>query len=136
MIEEKLNQLEKAHARLYNNYKNLFEDFFNYRKQTNDRIDNLIDQINELKKTSETKSNNSTELVIGGRYVDKIKNILGVTDIINYKGKQFKTYTLQLKEKEQIFEAFISNQFDVRIGHTIGFTYDNNNQLRSVKIYE
>ena len=130
--EEKLQQLELAHARLFNQFNTLHQDFISYKDVMEERLVNLKGLIN-LSSTEEEpglpeKLQNNVE------YKGVITEVVTSTPT-KWKEMDYTNWEVRLEGKETyVMVAFIPTEYKLAAGDKVRFTYAHPFQLRKLKI--
>ena len=131
--EERIQQLELAHARLFNQYQNLIQDFENLTEQLDDRF-------SELKSFIVASSIQKDE---APALPDKLQNNVEykgvITEVVTstptkWKDMEYTNWEVRLEGKETyVMVAFIPTEYKLAAGDKVRFTYAHPFQLRKLK---
>ena len=131
--EERFQQLELAHARLFNQYQNLSKDFENLTEQLDDRF-------SELKSFIVASSIQKDE---APALPDKLQNNVEykgvITEVVTstptkWKDMEYTNWEVRLEGKETyVMVAFIPTEYKLAAGDKVRFTYAHPFQLRKLK---
>lgn len=130
--EERFQQLELAHARLFNQFNTLHQDFISYKDVMVEQLSNLKGLIN-LPSTEEAtalpdKLQNNVE------YKGIINEVVGSTPT-KWKNMDYTNWEVRLEGKEKyVMIAFIPTEYKLAAGDKVRFTYGQPFQLRKLKI--
>jgi len=124
-IEERLNQLEKAHSRLNNQYQNLLKDF-ELLNSTTKKINEdwyqfykgLDIEIKYLKRDIPQQ-----EFIDGNRYKDIIEEIISSEDVIWNKQK-YTNLLVKLKSRPEVYSTFVLERNKPRINDKVTFIFN------------
>lgn len=139
-IEEELQMVKTAHSRLFNQLKQLESDFNSLIVDSNQTNINLGNKIKELQEQIVEISNTQTPkvkqpFVIDNTYRETISAVLS-TNQVEWNNGQYVNYEIKLKDREEIYTAFISLKYRLVPGFIIKFTYNDNGKLKNIKIIE
>lgn len=129
--EEKLQQLELAHARLYNQFNILQQDFIKYKEVMDERLVNLKGLINlssteDIPELPETLSN-------GKEYKAVITEVIKSTPV-KWKNMEYTNWEVKLQGKDKyVYVAFIPTEHQLVPGDNVRFTYGTPFQLKKLK---
>jgi hypothetical protein len=132
-VEEDLKMMKTAHSRLLNQHKELKELVLRIMDEQIKLEKYVQEQLIELNNTQSPKV--KSQFVIGNRYREKIIEIISSKQV-EWQGSQYVSYVIKLKEREEIYTAFISLKYNLVSGFMIDFTYEGEGKLRSIKIME
>lgn len=129
--EEKLQQLELAHARLYNQFNTLHQDFVKYREVIEERLTNLKELIN-LSSTEEEKELPET-LLTNTEYKAVISKVVKSTST-KWKNMDYTNWELKLEGKDDyLYVAFIPTEHQLAVGDSVRFIYAHPFQLKKLR---
>ena len=129
--EERLLQLEVAHARLFNQYQNLSKDFENLTEQLDDKFGELksfivASSIEEAAELPET-------LVHNKDYTGVIAAVIKSTPT-KWNNKEWTNWEVKLEGKEDYaYIAFIPTEHQLAAGDKVRFQYVHPFQLKKLK---
>jgi hypothetical protein len=129
--EEKLERLQIALVRLVNHNRDIdtrLSELEEYAKEKH--IPELYSKLFDISSKIPKK-----EFEIGRCYVDTIKEIISVSDLIEFSNKNFYKYELILESAPEIHNAFILSTLKIQKGARIKFEYQEGFNLKKVKIY-
>jgi hypothetical protein len=139
-IEEEIQMIKTAHSRLFNQLKQLESDFNSLIVDSNlcntniaNSIKDLQEQLVELRNTQPPKV--KPALIIDNVYRERISEIISGNKV-EWNNGQYMNYEIKLKDREEIFNAFISIKYRLVPGFIIKFTYSDNSKLKNIRIIE
>ena len=132
--EERIQQLEQAHSRLFNNYNTLHQDFLNYR----DVMVEEVAALKELIKSVQPKENEvqglPDELKNGIEYKAVIAEVLKSKDV-KWQNMDYTNWEIRLVGKEEyVYVAFIPTGISLEAGNNVRFTYAQPFQCKKLKV--
>jgi hypothetical protein len=129
--EERFQQLEQAHARLYNNFNTLHQDFVQYREVMQEELINLKGLIN-LSSTEEVVDLPET-LVHNKDYTGVIAAVLKSTPT-KWNNNDWTNWEVKLEGKDDYaYIAFIPSEHQLSAGDKVRFQYVHPFQLKKLK---
>jgi hypothetical protein len=129
--EEKLQQLELAHARLFNQFNTLHQDFIKYKDVMQEQLTNLKGLIN-LSSTEEEEGLPET-LITNKEYKAVISKIVKSTPT-KWNNKEWTNWELKIEGKDEyVYVAFIPTEHQLAVGDNVRFTYANPFQLKKLR---
>ena len=133
-IEEKVQQLEQAHSRLFNNYNTLHQDFTNYRNVMIEELSKLQQLVKSLQPKEEEIPVLPDTLINGKEYKAVITEIIKYTNVI-WKDIPYTNWELKIEGKDKyVYVAFIPTENQLKPGDKVRFIYTNPFQLRKLKL--
>lgn len=130
--EERLQQLELAHARLFNQFNTLHQDFVNYKEVMQEQLSNLKGLIN-LSSTEEVVELPET-LVHNKDYTGVIAAVIKSTPT-KWNNKEWTNWEVKLEGKEDYaYIAFIPTEHQLAAGDKVKFQYVHPFQLKKLKL--
>ena len=130
--EERFQQLEQAHGRLYNNFNTLHQDFVSYR----DVMQEQLSELKELIKQSSTEEqvvDLPETLVHNKDYTGVIAAVIKSTPT-KWNNKDWTNWELKLEGKEDYaYIAFIPTEHQLAAGDKVKFQYVHPFQLKKLK---
>lgn len=131
--EERIQQLEQAHSRLFNQFNTLHQDFIQHRMVYQEQIDLLKQEITSLQNKEEPAVKELPEnLYAGTEYVGVISEVVKKTPT-KWKDMEYCNWQLKLQGKEEHYIAFIPLSIELVAGDKVRFTYAHPFQLRKLK---
>ena len=136
IIEKDLEMVKTAHGRLYNQFKQLENDFNSLIVESNlsninlnNKIKELQEVINNITITPQPKENFKE----GSSYTGIISEIITIEET-KWKNKDFLNLEIKLVGREELFKIFIIKENKLNTGNKIRFTYQLENKLYQVKV--
>jgi hypothetical protein len=128
--EERFQQLELAHARLYNQFNTLHEDFVQYREVMEEQLINLKGLIN----TSTEEEVELPETLIHNKdYTGVIAAVLKSTPT-KWNNNDWTNWEVKLEGKDDYaYIAFIPSEHQLCAGDKVKFQYVHPFQLKKLK---
>ena len=133
--EERFQQLEQAHSRLFNQFNTLHQDFFSYKEA-------VKEQVQQLKDMLATYSINLQQIQVqplpeklqaNNDYTAVISEIVTSTPT-KWKDMDYTNWEVKLEGKDKyVFVAFIPTEHQLTAGDLVRFTYAHPFQLRKLK---
>lgn len=132
--EERIQQLEQAHSRLFNNFNTLHQDFVQYRNVMVEEVSTLKEMIKSLQPKEEVIPVLPDNLINGKEYKAVVTDVIKFTNVI-WKNIPYTNWELKLEGKDQyVYVAFIPTEVKIVPGTKVRFTYANPFQLRKLKL--
>ena len=129
--EERFQQLEQAHARLYNNFNTLHQDFISYKEVMQEELINLKGLIN-LSSTEEVVELPET-LIHNKDYTGVISAVLKSTPT-KWNNNDWTNWEVKLEGKsDYAYIAFIPSEHQLAAGDKVKFQYVHPFQLKKLK---
>jgi hypothetical protein len=129
--EERFQQLELAHARLYNQYQNLIEDFDNLKEQLDERFSDLKSFI--VASSTEEVVDLPETLVHNKDYTGVISAVLKSTPT-KWNNNDWTNWEVKLEGKDDYaYIAFIPSEHILAAGDKVRFQYVHPFQLKKLK---
>lgn len=129
--EERFQQLELAHARLYNQFNTLHQDFISYKEVMVEQLQNLKGLIN-LSSTEEVVDLPET-LVHNKDYTGVIAAVLKSTPT-KWNNNDWTNWEVKLEGKDDYaYIAFIPSEHQLTAGDKVRFQYVHPFQLKKLK---
>jgi hypothetical protein len=130
--EERFQQLELAHARLFNQYQNLTKDFENLTEQLDERFSDLKSFIVASSIKEEPAALPET-LVHNKDYTAVISTVLKSTPT-KWNNNDWTNWEVKLEGKEDyVYIAFIPSEHQLTAGDKVRFQYVHPFQLKKLK---
>jgi hypothetical protein len=129
--EERFQQLEQAHARLYNNFNTLHQDFISYKEVMQEQLTNLKGLIN-LSSTEEVVELPET-LIHNKDYTGVISSVIKSTPT-KWNNNDWTNWEVKLEGKDDYaYIAFIPSEHILAAGDKDKFQYVHPFQLKKLK---
>jgi|694.fasta_scaffold47907_6 hypothetical protein len=129
--EERFQQLELAHARLYNQYQNLIEDFDNLKEQLDERFSDLKSFI--VASSTEEVVELPETLIHNKDYTGVISAVLKSTPT-KWNNNDWTNWEVKLEGKDDYaYIAFIPSEHILAAGDKVRFQYVHPFQLKKLK---
>ena len=128
--DERLNQLELAHARLFNQFNTLHQDFINYKEVMEEQLQN----VKELITTSTEEEVELPETLIHNKdYTGVISAVLKSTPT-KWNNNDWTNWEVKLEGKDDYaYIAFIPSEHQLVAGDKVRFQYVHPFQLKKLK---
>jgi hypothetical protein len=130
-IEERMERLEQAHSRLYNQQKTMLEDFTKAQNKLLEEIKNINSQLTEGKELDLLPL--PEKLIEGKKYTGEITEIIKREDVI-WRKMNYSNWEIKLKGKDYIYLAFIKSEVILEPGILVDFEYCHYLKLKHLKI--
>jgi hypothetical protein len=130
-IEERMERLEQAHSRLYNQQKTMLDDLTKVQNKTLKEIKNINSQLTEGKELDLLPL--PDKLIEGKKYSAEITEIIKREDI-EWRKMNYSNWEIKLKGKDYIYLAFIKSEFTLEPGILVDFEYQHFLKLKHLKI--
>lgn len=132
--DERVQQLEQAHSRLFNQFNTFHQDFIQHRQVLLDEIELLKDIIKNLQPKDEKEVAALPEdMKAGAEYVAVISNILK-SKATKWHDMDYTNWELKLEGKpDYVYVAFIPTSYQLQIGDKVRFTYAHPFLLKKLK---
>ena len=134
--EERIEQLEKAHSRLFNLVKDIQLDIHNMKDRAGNSYLEFWNKIEDIKNILQPKDDVQVlpdELKNGIEYKAIVSEIVR-TKQVKWKGIDYTNWELKLEGKEEyVYLAFIPTENTVMVGDKVRFTYTHPFQLKKLK---
>jgi len=134
-VEERIEQLEKAHSRLHNQLKDVQEDLIIIKDRMGNNYLELTSKIDNILNTLQPKEEIAAlpdELKNGIEYKAIVSEIIKTKDV-EWKRKNYTNYELKLEGKEEyMFLAFVPTDNKIIAGDKVRFTYQHPFQCRKL----
>lgn len=133
-IEERLNQLEQAHGRLFNQVKHLIDEYNKKNAGSDLVIDCIKSRINNLENLIQLIEQDEYLLYMDNqRYTGQIKEIVS-SKITEWRGKQFFDAEIKIDNRKEIYKIFVTIKNQPNINDKISFTYrEEDNTLTQIR---
>jgi predicted nuclease with TOPRIM domain len=132
---ERIQQLENAHSRLHNSFQTLQQDMVSIRKELQDAINQLKEQIKLIPTAAPAEPEELPEDLLNNReYKGVIQSVIKSTPA-TWKNMQYVNHEVKLVGKEEYaYLAFIPAAEELKAGDKVRFTYVHPFQLRKLKV--
>ena len=131
--EERFQQLELAHARLFNQYQNLTKDFENLTEQLDERFSDLKSFIVASSTKEEAPAELPETLIHNKDYTGVISAVVKSTPT-KWNNKEWTNWEVKLEGKEEyVYIAFIPSEHQLTAGDKVKFQYVHPFQLKKLK---
>ena len=138
-VEERIQQLEQAHSRLFNLIKDVQLDITNIKNNAGNSYLELSNNIREIKDILQPKEEIKPlpeEMKNGLEYKAVVTEIVKTKDV-EWKRKNYTNYELKLEGKEDyVFLAFVPTENKVDTGAIVRFTYMHPFQCKKLTIID
>ena len=135
--EERLQQLELAHARLFNQLKDVQLDIENIKNRNGNTYLELSNKINDIKELIQPNDDVPAlpeKLANGKEYKAVISEVVTSTPT-KWKDMDYTNWEVRLEGKEKyVMVAFIPTEYKLAAGDKVRFTYAQPFQLRKLKL--
>ena len=135
-IEEELQMVKTAHSRLFNQLKQLENDFNSLivdANQNNISLNNKIKLLQEKLDDITIPTQPKESFKIGSSYTGVISEIVTVEET-EWKNKSFLNIELKLIGREELFKVFVLKGNKPSNGNKIRFTYELEDKLYQIKV--
>jgi hypothetical protein len=130
-IEERMERLELAHSRLYNQQKTMLDDFAKIQNKLLKEISNINSQLTEGKELDLLPL--PEKLIENKKYSAEITEIVKREDVL-WRNMNYSNWEVKLKGKEYIYLAFIKSEVTLEPGVHVDFEYQHYLKLKHLKI--
>lgn len=132
-LEEKVQQLQQAHGRLYNNFNTLHQDFLNYREAVKEQFQQMKDMMAEVLPKDDGKIKPlPEEMEQGQEYVAIISEVIKRKNT-KWNNMDWSNWQIKLEGKEEHYIAFIPSEYTLEIGDKVRFQYAAPFQCKKLK---
>lgn len=130
--EERFQQLELAHARLFNQFNTLHQDFISYKEVMVEQLSNLKELVKQSSTEEEVQELPET-LVHNKDYTGVIAAVIKSTPT-KWNNKEWTNWEVKLEGKEDYaYIAFIPTEHQLTAGDKVKFQYVHPFQLKKLK---
>ena len=129
--EERIERLEQAHSRLYNQQKTMLDDLTKVQNKLLIEIKNINSQLTEGKDLDLLPL--PEKLIEGKKYSAEITEIIKREDI-EWRKMNYSNWEIKLKGKDYIYLAFIKSEVILEPGILVDFEYSHFLKLKHLKI--
>ena len=130
-IEERIERLEQAHSRMYNQQKTMLEDFTKVQNKLLEEIKNINSQLTAGKELDLLPL--PDKLIEGKKYSAEITEIVKREDVV-WRRMNYSNWEVKLKGKEYIYLAFIKSEITLEPGILVDFEYQHYLKLKHLKL--
>lgn len=130
-IEERIERLELAHSRLFNEQKRMLEDLTKAQNKLVEEIKNINSQLTEGKELDLLPL--PEKLVEGKKYTAEITEIIKREDVL-WRKMNYSNWEVKLKGKDYIYLAFIKSEITLEPGILVDFEYQHYLKLKHLKV--
>lgn len=130
-IEERMERLEQAHSRLYNQQKTMLDDLTKVQNKTLEEIKNINSQLTEGKDLDLLPL--PDKLIEGKKYSAEITEIIKREDVL-WRKMNYTNWEVKLKGKDYIYLAFVKSEITLDAGALVHFEYNHYLKLKHLKI--
>lgn len=132
-IDQRVEQLEQAHSRLFNLFNSFQKDFEQNKQVQTEQVELLKDLINSLQPKEEEYKLLPDNLYAGTEYKAVIAGIVKATPTV-WKEMEYCNWEVKLEGKpDYVYVAFIPQTVQLQVGDAVRFTYAHPFQLRKLK---
>jgi hypothetical protein len=129
--EERIERLEQAHSRMFNQQKTLMEDFQKVQKKLLDEIKNINSQLSEGKELDLLPL--PDKLIETKKYSAEITEIIKKEDV-EWRKMNYTNWEVKLKGKDYIYLAFVKSEVILQPGTLVSFEYQHYLKLKHLKV--
>jgi hypothetical protein len=130
-IEERMERLEQAHSRLYNQQKTMLDDLTKVQNKLLEEIKNINSQLTEGKELDLLPL--PEKLIEGKKYTGEITEIIKREDVL-WRKMNYSNWEIKLKGKDYIYLAFIKSEVILEPGILVDFEYQHYLKLKHLKL--
>lgn len=131
--EERIQQLEQAHSRLYNSFNTFHQDYLQHRLVYQEQFDLLKQMINSLQPKENEVDELPDTMKAGTDYRAVISTIMKATPV-KWQNMDYCNWELKLQGKDDyVYVAFIPQSVQLQVGDKVRFTYAHPFQLKKLK---
>ena len=131
---DELKMVKVAHSRLLNQYKDLDKKLNSLTNNHRELERYVQEQLVELVKSHSKVT--KQPFVNDNIYIETISEIISNSDEIEWNNGKYINYEIKLKDREELFTAFVSLKYRLLVGFTIKFTYVGNGKLSKIRILD
>jgi flagellar biosynthesis chaperone FliJ len=131
---DELKMVKVAHSRLLNQYKDLDKKLNSLTNNHRELERYVQEQLVELVKSQSKVT--KQPFVNDNIYIETISEIISNSDEIEWNNGKYINYEIKLKDREELFTAFVSLKYRLLVGFTIKFTYVGNGKLSKIRILD
>lgn len=132
-IDQRVEQLEQAHSRLFNLFNSFQKDFEQNKKVLSEKLELLEDLLHSLQPKEEEVKLLPDTLYAGTEYKAVIAAIVKATPTV-WKEMEYCNWEVKLEGKpDYVYVAFIPQTVQLQVGDAVRFQYAHPFQLRKLK---
>jgi hypothetical protein len=129
--DERIERLEQAHSRMFNQQKALIDDFKKVQNKLLEEIKKINSQLSEAKDLDLQPL--PEKLIETKRYSAEITEIIKKEDV-EWRKMNYTNWEVKLKGKEHIFLAFVKSEVILEPGTQVMFEYQHYLKLKHLKV--
>ena len=129
--EERIDRLEQAHSRMFNQQKTMLEDFQKVQNKLLEEIKNINSQLTAGKELDLLPL--PEKLIETKKYSAEITEIIKKEDV-EWRKMNYTNWEVKLKGKEHIFLAFVKSEVVLQPGTLVAFEYQHYLKLKHLKV--
>ena len=129
--DERIERLEQAHSRMFNQQKALIDDFKKVQNKLLEEIKNINSQLSAAKELDLLPL--PEKLIETKKYSAEITDIVKKEDV-EWRKMNYTNWEVKLKGKEHIFLAFIKSEVILEPGTLVVFEYQPYLKLKHLKV--
>lgn len=129
--EERIDRLEQAHSRMFNQQKTMLEDFQKVQNKLLEEIKNINSQLTAGKELDLLPL--PEKLIETKKYSAEITEIIKREDV-EWRKMNYTNWEVKLKGKEHIFLAFVKSEVVLQPGTLVVFEYQHYLKLKHLKV--
>ena len=133
--EERMLQLELAHARLFNQVKDLVLDIDIIKNRNGNTYLELSNKINDLKELIQPDGDAPAlpETLLNGKEYKTVITDIIKSKAVKWKGMDYTNWQIKIEGKDEHYIAFIPTEHELAEGDVVRFTYANPFQLKKLR---
>jgi hypothetical protein len=129
--DERIERLEQAHSRMFNQQKALIDDFNKVQQKLLEEIKKINSQLSAAKDLDLLPL--PEKLIETKRYSAEITEIIKKEDV-EWRKMNYTNWEVKLKGKEHIFLAFVKSEVILEAGTLVVFEYQHYLKLKHLKV--
>jgi hypothetical protein len=129
--DERIERLEQAHSRMFNQQKALIDDFNKVQQKLLEEIKNINSQLSAAKELDLLPL--PEKLIETKKYSAEITEIIKKEDV-EWRKMNYTNWEVKLKGKEHIFLAFVKSEVVLQPGTLVAFEYQHYLKLKHLKV--
>ena len=129
--EERIDRLEQAHSRMFNQQKTMLQDFQKAQNKLLEEIKNINSQLTAGKELDLLPL--PEKLIETKKYSAEITEIIKREDV-EWRKMNYTNWEVKLKGKEHIFLAFVKSEVVLQPGTLVAFEYQHYLKLKHLKV--
>jgi hypothetical protein len=129
--DERIERLEQAHSRMFNQQKALIDDFKKVQQKLLEEIKNINSQLTAGKELDLLPL--PEKLIETKKYSAEITEIIKKEDV-EWRKMNYTNWEVKLKGKEHIFLAFVKSEVVLQPGTLVAFEYQHYLKLKHLKV--